>query len=131
MGRRHPALLALTTLLSLSGCRGNAPPSATSTPPAVPTSPAPASPEHPGTPVNANKVVDLAASPPATVIVGADAGDMRSDLPALGSGEFNGDGVADILLGARFGDGPSNRRQDAGEAYVIFGSPGPPGGLDP
>ena len=74
--------------------------------------------------------MDLAASPPATVIVGADAGDMRSDLPALASGDFNGDGVADILLGARFGDGPSNRRQDAGEAYVIFGSPAPLGDID-
>ena len=69
-------------------------------------------------------MIDLATSPPATVIVGADAGDMRSDLPALVTGDFNGDGTADILLGARFGDGPDNRRQDAGEAYVIFGSPG-------
>ncbi|HEU5321855.1 MAG TPA: hypothetical protein VFX28_13700 [Methylomirabilota bacterium] len=47
---------------------------------------------------------------------------MRSDLPTLVSGDFNGDGVADILLGARFGDGPDNSRQDAGEAYVVFGS---------
>ncbi len=64
------------------------------------------------------------------MVFGVDAGDLRSDLPPLVSGDFNGDGVDDILLGARFGDGPDNGRQDAGEAYVIFGSRGPPEDID-
>jgi len=33
-------------------------------------------------------------------------------------------------MAARFGDGPENARADAGEAYVIFGAPGPPGDAD-
>jgi len=64
------------------------------------------------------------------MIFGVDAGDLRSDLPPLVSGDFNSDGVDDILLGARFGDGPDNGREDAGEAYVIFGSRGPLGDVD-
>lgn len=63
-------------------------------------------------------------------ILGADAGDLRSDLPALVSGDFNDDGIADVLLGARFGDGPGNGREDAGEAYVIFGRQDLPATVD-
>jgi hypothetical protein len=78
----------------------------------------------PSTPaaIAADEVVDLAAEPASAMIFGVDAGDLRSDLPPLVSGDFNGDGIDDILLGARFGDGPDNGRQDAGEVYVIFGS---------
>ena len=64
------------------------------------------------------------------MIFGVDAGDLRSDLPPLVSGDFNGDGIGDILLGTRFGDGPDNGREDAGEAYVILGSQGPLGDVD-
>ena len=80
--------------------------------------------------IEADAVVDLAAEPAAAMIFGVDAGDLRPDLPPLVSGDFNGDGVDDILLGARFGDGPDNGREDAGEAYVIFGSRGPLGDVD-
>jgi hypothetical protein len=80
--------------------------------------------------IQADKVVDLASEPAAARIFGVDAGDLRNDLPALVSGDFNGDGIDDVILGARFGDGPDNERQDAGEAYVIFGSPGPLGDVD-
>ena len=86
-----------------------------------------ASPASPTPPAIADTIVDLASDRPAATIFGAD---PRSDLPPLVSGDFNGDGVADILLGARFGDGPSNRRQDAGEAYLIFGSPASRGDID-
>jgi hypothetical protein len=75
--------------------------------------------------IEADETVDLATEPAAAMIFGIDAGDLRSDLPPLVSGDFNGDKVDDILLGARFGDGPNNGRADAGEAYVIFGSQGP------
>jgi hypothetical protein len=49
---------------------------------------------------------------------GADLGDQAG---AIVAGDFNGDGVADIALGAAFADGPDNQRPDAGEAYVFLG----------
>lgn len=49
---------------------------------------------------------------------GADAGDQAA---AMVSGDFNGDGNADVVLGAAFADGPDNERTDAGEAYVYLG----------
>ena len=41
-------------------------------------------------------------------------------MPPLTTADMNGDGLADILVSAPTADGPGNRRQDAGEAYVIF-----------
>lgn len=55
-------------------------------------------------------------------VFAANEGDLRNDHPALTVGDFNGDGISDIFFGARFGDGPGDSRQDAGEAYLIFGS---------
>jgi len=92
-----------------------------------------ASPSQPGalvTPGPARKTVDLAVTEPRFAVYGADPGDMRSDIPAIALGDFNGDDVQDLLIGARFGDGPDNSREDAGEAYVIFGSSGLRGALD-
>src|SRR5690606_14591061 len=40
---------------------------------------------------------------------------------ALVAGDFNGDGFADLLLGAPLADGPGESRSNAGEAYLIFG----------
>ncbi|MBP89895.1 MAG: hypothetical protein CMJ64_24845 [Planctomycetaceae bacterium] len=37
------------------------------------------------------------------------------------TGDVNGDGTDDLILGARFADGPDEDRNFAGEAYVIFG----------
>lgn len=130
------SLLALTVplvaLLALSACNGA---STDSTPTPTPTPTALVSPTPILTPlsptgIEADAVVDLAVEPPAATIFGVDAGDLRSDLPPLVSGDFNGDGIDDIVLGARFGDGPDNGRQDAGEAYVILGSRDPPRDID-
>lgn len=49
---------------------------------------------------------------------GADEGDQAGSIVP---GDFNGDGVEDIVLGAAFADGPDNTRADAGEAYVFLG----------
>jgi hypothetical protein len=48
---------------------------------------------------------------------GIDAEDRAGD--AVGSGDFNNDGVSDIIIGAIGGDPGS--RSSAGEAYVVFG----------
>ena len=64
---------------------------------------------------------DLASAPPATIIYGATAGDFLADRFSLASGDFNGDGIDDVLLGAPKADGPSETRLDSGEAYVILG----------
>jgi FG-GAP repeat len=41
---------------------------------------------------------------------------------SIATGDFNGDGIADILVGAPFADGINNEKADSGEAYVILGS---------
>jgi len=63
-------------------------------------------------------------------IFAADPGDLHSDVPAVATADVNGDGLNDLMLGARAGDGPDNGRQDAGEAYVIYGSRALGGSVD-
>jgi hypothetical protein len=75
-------------------------------------------------------VLDLATTTPRLTIFAADTGDLRNDVPSLAVGDFNGDGVDDLLVGARFGDGPDNSREDCGEAYLILGSPDLPSTID-
>lgn len=55
---------------------------------------------------------------------GADAGDQAA---AVVTGDFNGDAVTDVVVGASLGDGPDNSRNDSGEAYLFLG-PFPEGG---
>jgi len=68
---------------------------------------------------------DLAAAPADVTVYGADAGDYLADRFSLASGDFNDDGFADVLAGAPLADGPGNSRENAGEAYIIFGSAHP------
>ncbi|MBC8249504.1 MAG: FG-GAP repeat protein [Anaerolineales bacterium] len=63
--------------------------------------------------------VDL-ASQANVVIYGADAYDYAGSTVA--SGDVNGDGYDDIIIGAEWADGPDNRRVECGEIYVVFGS---------
>ena len=74
--------------------------------------------------------LDLADTAPLMTIFAADPDDLHSDVPAVATADVNGDGLNDLLLGARAGDGPENGRQDAGEAYVIYGSRTLGGSLD-
>ncbi|MGI9455353.1 MAG: integrin alpha, partial [Aeoliella sp.] len=53
------------------------------------------------------------------VINGIDAGD-RSGQSVSGAGDFNGDGVKDVIVGAYSAD--PNGVDSAGESYVVFGS---------
>jgi hypothetical protein len=41
---------------------------------------------------------------------------------SIAAGDFNGDGVADVMLGALQADGPDNGRPDSGELYIIMSS---------
>ena len=73
---------------------------------------------------------DLSASPPDVTIWGADSGDYLADRFSLATGDFNDDGLGDVLVGAPLADGPDNGRKDAGEAYIIFGSKQPAAKID-
>ena len=136
-GRSLNKLLAAVVAASLvafglSSCGGGeeAPPqNKTPTAQAVRTPATTATPQ-PSPTVAPPGVVDLATTVPKLTIFAADAGDLRNDRPALAVGDFNGDAIADLLMGARFGDGPNNSREDAGEAYVIFGSATLPSSVD-
>ena len=74
--------------------------------------------------------VDPPMAPYDVTVFGADAGDFLADRFSLASGDFNGDGFDDLLIGAPLADGSNNARENAGEAYVIFGSAHPPDTID-
>jgi hypothetical protein len=71
--------------------------------------------------------IDLATEP-ATRVFGADPEDLAGF--SLAPGDFNGDGVEDLLAGAFWADGPANSRPNAGEAYVVYGSSTRPEAVD-
>ena len=49
---------------------------------------------------------------------------------ALAAGDLNGDGRDDLAMTARLADGPSNRLDSAGDAYVLLGSDDLPEEID-
>jgi hypothetical protein len=124
-------LLAMNIVtLSLAACGGGgegtpSPPTGTVTVTGSPSPPVPFTPAIILSPTpagpSAAEVIDLATSPPALTLFAADSGDIRNDIPSMAVGDFNDDGLGDLLLGARFGDGPDNARENAGEAYIVFG----------
>src|SRR5262245_50445667 len=56
------------------------------------------------------------------VIHGQDGGDESGG--SVSSGDVNGDGFDDLIIGAFGGDGPGNTRPSAGDSYVVFGHAG-------
>ena len=55
------------------------------------------------------------------VLNGIDASD-GSGISVAGAGDVNGDGIDDLIIGARYAD--PNGQSSAGESYVVFGRPG-------
>jgi hypothetical protein len=129
---KFTALLAAALALAmvLAACGGGNGDGETPTPTATSAAPATATPGGGGSPAPAEGTIDLTSQSAAVTISGADGGDYFNDLPALVTGDVNGDGLADLLIGARFGDGPSNSREDSGEAYIILGKPQLPATID-
>ncbi len=72
--------------------------------------------------------VDLSTSPANVTIYGVDPLDTAGS--ALAVGDFDGDGLGDIAIGARFADGPSNTRTSAGEVYLLRGRRSWPATID-
>lgn len=62
-----------------------------------------------------------------TSVFGADADDLLG--VGTGTGDVNGDGLGDVILGAENADGAANNRNSVGEAFVLFG-PVSPGTID-
>jgi hypothetical protein len=140
-------VMVLAVMLAACGEGSESPTPASTATPAVTASPSPgvtgtptASPSstgqiEPGQP----EVIDLASTAPLLTIFAGEpsppptnqpTGDLRNDIPSLAVGDFNDDGIDDLLIGARFADGPDDSREDAGEAYVIFGRANLDGSID-
>jgi hypothetical protein len=65
-------------------------------------------------------LTDVAAGAGGFVIHGQDAGDS-SGFSVASAGDINGDGFADLIIGARYGDAAGNAKDGAGDSYVVFG----------
>ena len=63
--------------------------------------------------------VDLGALGRDAFRISGAAADDRSGGAVAGAGDVNGDGLADVLIGAELTD--NNGRSDSGSAYVVFG----------
>jgi len=119
MYRLRTTLVVFSALLLLAvACSGGSEPES---PTATPSG---------GAPGGQELSLDLAAGAAELTIFGADAGDYLADRFSLASGDFNGDGRDDILVGAPLADGADNTRTNAGEAYVVFGRVGGEATLD-
>lgn len=69
----------------------------------------------------------IAAGAAQATFIGVNEGDH---LAASVTGDFDGDGALDIALAATGGDGPDERRLDAGELYILSGLEGLDGVID-
>ncbi|GBC77077.1 hypothetical protein HRbin08_00546 [bacterium HR08] len=64
-------------------------------------------------------VRDLNLQRPDVIIYGADVDDRLGS--SVAAGDINGDGVADVVIGAPNAGGPNNTRPNVGEVYIFFG----------
>jgi hypothetical protein len=72
--------------------------------------------------ITSTPTIDLDSATADVAIYGADGGSPGDRLGrSVATGDVNGDGYADVIAGAQYGD-PPGVRADAGETYVIYGS---------
>lgn len=64
------------------------------------------------------------------LIQGTDASDGMG-VSVADAGDFNGDGLSDLIIGASRADAQDNSKSDAGEIYVVFGSTELPATITP
>jgi hypothetical protein len=117
--------LILLIALILSACQ-NLPTSIIPPTPAGPTGATPTSPpapsRQPATAAASGRTIDLGARNAVDVVLyGQEAQDFFGT--DLATGDLNGDGIADLAVGAYLADGPANSRSGAGEVYVFYGQP--------
>ncbi|MCK5560230.1 MAG: FG-GAP repeat protein, partial [Thermoplasmata archaeon] len=55
---------------------------------------------------------------------------MWDILISIATGDINGDGIDDIIMGAYSANGPSNGRLSCGEAYIVYGNTTLPSEID-
>ncbi len=73
-------------------------------------------------------IPDIGFKAPDMTIYGQKAGDMLGY--SLTGGDFNGDGLSDLVMGAPMADGALEKKPDAGEVYILSGSHELPGLVD-
>jgi hypothetical protein len=105
-------------VLLMTACSGDASPDPAASPTGTPATPT----------AFDTSIIDLADASPMTIVYAVGEGDLQSDQPGLAAGDFNDDGLDDLLVGARFAD--PDGREDAGAAYVVFGSRSPQQSVD-
>ena len=54
-------------------------------------------------------------------LIGASTGDRNSEFQGLASGDLNGHGISDLIVGSRLANGPEESREEGGEVAVVFG----------
>jgi Ca2+-binding RTX toxin-like protein len=57
-------------------------------------------------------------------VLQGESADDNSGTSVASAGDVNGDGFDDLIVGARYADGPADGRGFAGDSYVIFGKAG-------
>jgi len=77
---------------------------------------------------NPNKLIDIFDSDQDITIHGETPGDRFG--ASVATGDLNGDGIADLIIGATDADGPRKERANAGQVYVLFGSTSFPRTID-
>jgi hypothetical protein len=72
--------------------------------------------------------IDLGLSPPDVLLYPPSCGDWLG--ASVVAGDWDGDTIDDLWIGAPGGDGPGEARPEAGEVFVVLGGPGLGGTVD-